>query len=126
MYTDFNTPNYIIEMHLNKQTKNKIKFKNNYLQQLNNIEWKQKRVLILERDSNKCNNCENINNLNIHHTLYFDNKKLWDYDEQYLITLCKDCHQEEHKNFGIGNFKRSVKYYHDIQKKIIDNNKTEI
>jgi len=93
-------------------------FKENYLSQLENIEWVKKRHFIKQRDNNECNNCQNKNDLQVHHTLYFDNKKLWDYDDLYLVTLCKNCHQEEHRIFGIGNFKRSIKYSNDILNRI--------
>jgi 5-methylcytosine-specific restriction endonuclease McrA len=112
---DFNTPDYIIEMRLNKLAKNKAKFKEDYLNQLQNIEWVKKRKLIKNRDDNKCNNCENVNDLQVHHTLYFDNKKLWEYDDLHLITLCRNCHQKEHKDFGIGNFKRSLYWQEKIK-----------
>jgi 5-methylcytosine-specific restriction endonuclease McrA len=115
---DFRTPNYIVQMHLKKNAENKIKFKEDYLLQLQNIEWIKKRKFIKDRDNNKCNNCENIKDLQVHHTLYFNNKKLWEYDDIYLITLCKNCHEEEHRIYGIGNFKRSIKYSNDILNKL--------
>jgi 5-methylcytosine-specific restriction endonuclease McrA len=119
---DFTTPNYIKQMHLNKLSENKVKFKEDYLLQLQNIEWVKKRKLIKNRDDNKCNNCENVNDLQVHHTLYFNNKKLWEYDDSHLITLCRNCHQEEHRLYGVGNFKRSIKYANDILNKV-DSNK---
>lgn len=100
-----------------KQYVSKI-FKENYLSQLNNIEWLKKRYFIKERDNNECNNCQNKNELQVHHTLYFENKNLWEYEDEYLVTLCKNCHQEEHRLYGIGNFKRSIKYSNDILKRI--------
>ena len=41
--------------------------------------------------------CNEIKGLNIHHTHYVLGKLPWDYSNEYLITLCKDCHQERHK-----------------------------
>jgi 5-methylcytosine-specific restriction endonuclease McrA len=94
--------------------------RDNYKSELTNIEWVKKRHFIKQRDNNECNNCQSKVNLQVHHTLYFDNKKLWEYDDLHLITLCKKCHELEHKLFGIGNFIRSVKYSNDILKKIND------
>jgi 5-methylcytosine-specific restriction endonuclease McrA len=115
---DFNTPNFILEIIEKNKAKFKANFKEDYLKQLQNIEWIKKRCFIKKRDNNECNNCQNVKDLQVHHTLYFDNKKLWEYENDYLITLCKNCHQEEHKVYGIGNFKRSIKYSNDILKRI--------
>lgn len=39
--------------------------------------------------------------LNIHHKYYIVGKKAWEYNDDALITLCVDCHQEEHLNSEI-------------------------
>lgn len=40
--------------------------------------------------------------LNIHHKYYIVGKKAWEYNDEALISLCVDCHQEEHLNCEIG------------------------
>ena len=41
--------------------------------------------------------------LNVHHKVYYRNRKLWDYKDDELVTLCEDCHHYIHslKNIGI-------------------------
>lgn len=34
--------------------------------------------------------------LHVHHKCYIKGHKLWEYDDKYLITLCKKCHQTIH------------------------------
>ncbi len=73
-------------------------------------EWQQKRLSILNRDGNKCRNCGSSSDLQVHHKQYHKTNKdgefrrPWQYKENYLITLCKDCHQMGHKDFVIPIF----------------------
>ena len=34
--------------------------------------------------------------LNVHHKLYINKRKLWDYSDDYLVTLCNNCHHYLH------------------------------
>ena len=34
--------------------------------------------------------------LNVHHKIYYKNRKLWDYKDEELVTLCEDCHHYIH------------------------------
>ncbi|MBQ9356301.1 MAG: hypothetical protein IJT98_03315 [Prevotella sp.] len=34
--------------------------------------------------------------LNVHHKLYYRNRKLWDYQDDCLVTLCEHCHHYLH------------------------------
>ncbi len=36
--------------------------------------------------------------LQVHHKRYIESRKFWDYDDEDLITLCKDCHRNYHVN----------------------------
>lgn len=40
--------------------------------------------------------------LNVHHKVYYRNRKLWDYQDDCLITLCEDCHHYVHSLKDIG------------------------
>ena len=40
--------------------------------------------------------------LNVHHKIYFRNRKLWDYEDDCLVTLCEDCHHYVHSLSDIG------------------------
>lgn len=84
--------------------------KTEYNSMLLKPEWHHKRVMILNRDNNRCRNCGGIINLQVHHKQYHKNRKdgefmkPWNYKENYLITLCKNCHQIGHKDYVIPIF----------------------
>ena len=69
--------------------------------------WKEKRAVILLRDSNKCVICSNVNNLEVHHRQYHYESTLkkfkapWEYSNNILLTLCNSCHQRGHSKFKI-------------------------
>ena len=74
--------------------------KKSYLEKLKDPRWQKKRLEILERDSwccQKCFDCDST--LHVHHRVYFNNKDPWDIDNEFLVTLCKDCHTEESETF---------------------------
>ena len=39
--------------------------------------------------------------LQVHHQYYIEDKLPWDYPNESLITLCINCHQEEHNESDI-------------------------
>lgn len=80
---------------------------NNYLGELQHPLWQKKREIILKRDGYRCRNCGATEHLHIHHTQYHFfktlgyKKEVWDYPNKYLITLCKDCHEEGHRLYKV-------------------------
>lgn len=66
-----------------------------YQKQLEQPEWKLKRKKILERDV-VCQFCFSIENLQVHHLYYIDGNLAWEYPDEALITLCENCHTDEH------------------------------
>lgn len=73
-------------------------------------EWRNKREKILYRDGYKCRWCGSMFDLNVHHKYYsaYPNGVLvkpWNYPDDALITLCKDCHKKAHQN-------KKIKTYH--------------
>jgi hypothetical protein len=66
---------------------------NYYSDQLLHPYWKIKRLQILERDNNECQICIIGEVLQIHHRRYFKDSLAWEYSNENLITLCRDCHQ---------------------------------
>ena len=65
---------------------------------LKDIKWKKKRQFILDRDNWTCVLCGSSNKrLNIHHKKYFKDKMPWEYPDDLLITVCKECHTKIHK-----------------------------
>lgn len=47
--------------------------------------------------------------MQVHHLLYITGRESWDYDDSFLITLCKSCHTMIHKDFDIPIYDRSMK-----------------
>lgn len=81
-----------------------------YSSLLKKPEWFKKRDLIIKRDGHVCRNCGSNNNLQVHHRQYHKfsvtggYKRPWDYKDNYLVTLCLDCHKVGHKYFKIPVF----------------------
>ena len=60
--------------------------------------WQKKRLEIFNRDNWCCRFCgAKENELHVHHVMYLTDHLPWDYPNQCLITLCKDCHFKEEK-----------------------------
>lgn len=65
-----------------------------YKEKLLDERWKEKRRIILYRDSNMCRKCGSLENLQVHHC-YYDDKEPWEYEDISIITLCRHCHEFE-------------------------------
>ena len=84
----------------------------NYNEQLKSPMWQEKRFEILRRDGFMCRHCDledAPDNLIVHHITYLKSKKAWQYTEYYLITLCRKCHNLEHKRGATQNIKEIMK-----------------
>lgn len=57
--------------------------------------WKSKRLERLKIDGHQCTVCGSKSELCVHHITY---NNLYEEKMEDLITLCKKCHREEHKN----------------------------
>lgn len=69
---------------------------NGYSEKLCDFRWHDKRRKILDRDGYMCQNCSITNTeLHIHHCYYESGKEPWEYDNQSLVTLCRNCHEYE-------------------------------
>lgn len=70
-----------------------------YADQLKHPLWKEKRIEILKRDGFRCQDCSAIyKTLHVHHKWYESGKMAWEYENECLITLCEDCHEQEEYN----------------------------
>lgn len=83
--------------------------KQEYSNLLKDNRWIDKRIVILKRDNFKCRYCSNKDELHIHHIIYIQNRKPWEYDNKYLITLCKECHNKTHKTKKIKTYQKDPK-----------------
>lgn len=86
--------------------------KKTYLDKLKDPRWQKKRLEILERDEWFCQICgNNESTLHVHHRVYIKDKEPWDYPDEYLVTLCEDCHEIEREQIKkvIDNFVEATK-----------------
>lgn len=61
---------------------------------MNSKAWRDKKNLVLARDSNRCQICNSTSNLAVHHMRDYI---LIPYEPiSSLITLCRTCHQRQH------------------------------
>lgn len=68
-----------------------------YKELLKHPKWQKKRLEILARDEFQCKLCsDEETTLHIHHLKYEYGNKPWEYEDKYLITICKDCHKVIH------------------------------
>lgn len=70
----------------------------NYREQLENQLWLEKRSVILKRDHYTCRSCGSKENLHIHHLNYIKGRFAWEYEDKDLVTLCRECHEKNHKD----------------------------
>jgi 5-methylcytosine-specific restriction endonuclease McrA len=87
-----------------KKRKVKIEVVINYKDEYQSKEWKIRRKQIKTRDGFKCVNCSCPHNLQVHHTIYREGFHIWEYEDQYLKTLCETCHQKEHDSRPLSSF----------------------
>lgn len=83
--------------------------KKEYAEALRSFEWREKREVILKRDSYTCTKCGCKEDLQVHHTYYLPGKMPWEVPNSCLVTLCRTCHKKEHKGKKISDF---VKHEH--------------
>jgi 5-methylcytosine-specific restriction endonuclease McrA len=67
-----------------------------YQEKLKDPRWQKKRLVILSRDNFTCLFCGSTDKtLHIHHIEYEKGKEPWEYNNDWLKTLCCDCHETE-------------------------------
>lgn len=72
-----------------------------YKEQIKSPKWQKRRLEILQRDNFTCQICgDTKSELNVHHLHYEKGKKIWEYPDSDLITLCQVCHEAEHDKDG--------------------------
>ena len=69
-----------------------------YKEQLLHPNWQRKRMEILSRDEYTCTYCgDTESTLHVHHRIYIKGRKVWEYDDDQLETLCHKCHGDGHE-----------------------------
>lgn len=70
-----------------------------YKEQIKSPKWQKKRLEVMQKDNFTCQLCGNTESmLNVHHLSYHRDRNIWEYEEWELITLCENCHKEEHSS----------------------------
>lgn len=83
-----------------------MKRKLTYKEQLRTSAWLRKKFEIMARDNFVCRKCLKDNfesQLEVHHITYKKWLKAWEYHDYFLVTLCREHHQEEHDNKNTTN-----------------------
>jgi hypothetical protein len=82
--------------------------KKTYAEKLLDPRWQKLRLRVFERDKWKCRCCGNSDaTLNAHHPVYHPlSEGPWDYEIDAIITLCSECHADEH--MGLDSSKANV------------------
>ncbi len=69
-----------------------------YAELLKHPKWQKLRLKIFERDDWTCKRCgATEKTLHVHHFLYEEGCLPWEADTSILMTLCEDCHKDEHE-----------------------------
>ena len=97
-----------------KLKKKKLTPKQQHAQDLKDVKWTKKRTEIMTRDNFTCTLCGSHDNLQVHHKVYIDGKRLWEYGGEHLVTLCRKCHELVH---GDPNHEWHEKYIHKKKEK---------
>jgi 5-methylcytosine-specific restriction endonuclease McrA len=73
-----------------------------YAEQLKSPKWQKKRLEVLESNNFTCQMCHDTDSeLHVHHLIYRDNHMIWDYPNDELAVLCKDCHKDWHETMKL-------------------------
>lgn len=70
-----------------------------YKEQIKSPRWQKRRLEIMQNDNFTCQLCGDTDSmLNVHHLSYHKDRNIWEYEDWELITLCENCHKEEHSS----------------------------
>jgi hypothetical protein len=64
-----------------------------YREKLKDPRWQRKRLRILSRSEQKCEECGSSDNLEVHHCYYRYGREVWQYPDKALLALCRKCHE---------------------------------
>ena len=68
--------------------------KKDFLAQYHTKEWYELSKRIKTRDRNTCQMCgRNDKAVSVHHKVYYEERKVWEYSDDELICICDHCHE---------------------------------
>lgn len=81
-----------------------------YSEKLRDPRWQRKRLEILSRDNFTCRLCGDAKNtLHVHHIFYTRGAEPWDHQNDVLVTVCVDCHEDlTISDFGNGIIQAAI------------------
>jgi len=82
-----------------------------YKDQLKTSAWLRKKFEVMKRDNFVCSDClcdNSESQLEVHHITYIPGRKAWEYHDYFLVTLCRECHQNEHDEDNIRKPKKII------------------
>lgn len=71
--------------------------KQEYRTYLKSDTWNKLRKEAVKRDRHRCVRCGYIGNLQVHHINYNGIYENFNFSVSQLVTLCNECHKDEHK-----------------------------
>jgi hypothetical protein len=78
-----------------------------YSEKLKDPRWQKKRLEIFNRDNWTCLKCgSSTKTLVVHHLKYKSDP--WEIEDEFLKTLCEDCHNESHDDASIELLKNEL------------------
>lgn len=68
-----------------------------YKEQLAHPKWQRKRLEVFDVWGFVCDMCgDEESQLHIHHKHYIKGRMAWEYDNDLLVPVCKNCHEQIH------------------------------
>lgn len=75
--------------------------KTSYSDKLKDPRWQKRRLEILERDGWMCQSCQDNESMLVVHHRFYEKGEPWEAKDCVLITLCQQCHEQEHEAYPI-------------------------
>lgn len=70
-----------------------------YYEKLKDPRWQKKRLEVQESRGWACEMCfSDSQELHVHHKHYMKGREPWEYENDQLAVLCRDCHEWSHEN----------------------------
>jgi hypothetical protein len=72
-----------------------------YAEQLKHPNWQRRRLERLSQANFECEDCgSKEKTLHVHHKQYIKGRMAWEYEDEQLMALCEDCHEDHHTTSG--------------------------
>ena len=96
-----------------------------YQEKLLDPRWLSKRVEIIDREKNVCQECDRTYpEMHVHHKYYKRDTEPWDYPNDALLLLCDNCHRQLH--YFLAEYKGREEAFRRLSKAFIRNGYTGV